>query len=684
MGKKSLKRRSGGPSHRGSVVSSDTTITHAGLEKGPSEDMVMTPDAHSSSGMLKSLLQKESGNIYRSHARGEEIQSRVVSRHAGSIGLCEIGNGSDGGRKSNDDRIKTSNQPVNLTGPMCVDSLSKEGSRKKEDKWLLKPSNTWALKSTADENTINTHFGAWGVFDGHGGRQVATYASHSLIKFVAEFCEHPLASNELDELHPSSDDCESDDFVCSPRVLDDSSQRIDAVEHILRNESSAVDEWSAQCEFMKRLPIAVRRAFLKCDEMACKQFSHGGTTGTVAFVCGWQLLVANVGDSCAYLDTGSEVLAVSGNHRLEANQSEVMRIEQSGGEVAPSSIDGKPAGPIRVWPGGLAMSRTIGDVEAGNLCLAEAEISQVTIPKDGARLFIASDGLWDAVHPKTASHHTRDMTASEASHKLLSMAIKKDHLKDDVTIIVVDFLPSEDFKIPPGLSLHKPIKGKHMAQVEKLASVWHPLTSSKNAKWIEEELERRVDMYCSWKAKLEEEKLLNERQEEVKKKHAVKQQPSSLLEELSNLTLSPDDFVDAEDDAGEWETVQSVHAHQQANTAGEGCKSDSSRKQKHQKTKNPRTRKQKEKAVDSGVVKETKPEAQSNSDTNRHRCRRKNKPHVKQDGNTNKAEGHPLALQVPPTNNIVEDDVKMRPKRRSYYKKKSNKNPGTQEKNSMN
>ena len=27
--------------------------------------------------------------------------------------------------------------------------------------------------------------------------------------------------------------------------------------------------------------------------------------------CGWELLVANVGDSCAYLDTGSEVLQVS-------------------------------------------------------------------------------------------------------------------------------------------------------------------------------------------------------------------------------------------------------------------------------------------------------------------------------------------------------------------------------------
>jgi hypothetical protein len=35
-----------------------------------------------------------------------------------------------------------------------------------------------------------------------------------------------------------------------------------------------------------------------------------GTTATVAAVVGWELLVANVGDSCAYLDTGAEVLLV--------------------------------------------------------------------------------------------------------------------------------------------------------------------------------------------------------------------------------------------------------------------------------------------------------------------------------------------------------------------------------------
>jgi hypothetical protein len=31
------------------------------------------------------------------------------------------------------------------------------------------------------------------------------------------------------------------------------------------------------------------------------------------------------------------------------------------GEISKSTADGKPVGPDRVWPGGLAMSRTIGD-----------------------------------------------------------------------------------------------------------------------------------------------------------------------------------------------------------------------------------------------------------------------------------------------------------------------------------
>ena len=55
------------------------------------------------------------------------------------------------------------------------------------------------------------------------------------------------------------------------------------------------------------------------------------------------------------------VAQVSGTHRLDDNKSERKRCEEAGFEVCKSTVDGKPVGPERVWPGGLAMSRTIGD-----------------------------------------------------------------------------------------------------------------------------------------------------------------------------------------------------------------------------------------------------------------------------------------------------------------------------------
>lgn len=36
-----------------------------------------------------------------------------------------------------------------------------------------------------------------------------------------------------------------------------------------------------------------------------------GTTATVAAISGWEAVIANVGDSCAYMDSGVEVVLVS-------------------------------------------------------------------------------------------------------------------------------------------------------------------------------------------------------------------------------------------------------------------------------------------------------------------------------------------------------------------------------------
>ncbi len=54
---------------------------------------------------------------------------------------------------------------------------------------------------------------------------------------------------------------------------------------------------------------------------------------------------------------------MSGNHRLDDNAAERERLEAAGREVCSSAVEGRPVGPLRVWPGGLAMSRTLGDFE---------------------------------------------------------------------------------------------------------------------------------------------------------------------------------------------------------------------------------------------------------------------------------------------------------------------------------
>ena len=59
---------------------------------------------------------------------------------------------------------------------------------------------------------------------------------------------------------------------------------------------------------------------------------------------------------------------VSGNHRLDDNKKEKERIKKQGFEVSSSKVEGRPTGPLRVWPGGLAMGRSLGDYEVPVAC----------------------------------------------------------------------------------------------------------------------------------------------------------------------------------------------------------------------------------------------------------------------------------------------------------------------------
>lgn len=411
-----------------------------------------------------------------------------------------------------------------LSGPFIREALAKDRNRDKgEDQWLVKGTNAWRITGPhTPGSAAAASFAAFGVFDGHGGRQVATYASHSILKATMA----------------AVDDAGWDSFCISTDLPE-----VDGL------SDAEVDVWRLQTTLVDRLPKALVKGFQMANEDAHKKFKKGGSTATVAMVIGWELIVANVGDSIAILDTGTEVLQVSGNHRLSDNTAEVERIEASGGEVATSTVDGKPAGPIRVWPGGLAMARSIGDVDAGERVLADPEVKQVTIPLTGGRLFIASDGLWDAVKPKNAAHSTREMGATEAAHKLLAQAIKKDHLKDDVTVIVVDFLPSKDDKVPFSFTnktvVASPKKGAAQRQT-KLAVVRNPLQEPIDHISLGAERRKGVieDQQHTESERMEAAARLEEHRQHIKAEAKAKQEHgeiNSLYAELSNLKLTPED-----------------------------------------------------------------------------------------------------------------------------------------------
>ena len=51
--------------------------------------------------------------------------------------------------------------------------------------------------------------------------------------------------------------------------------------------------------------------FVEADKVCMAKYKESGTTATLAVAVGWELVIASVGDSLAYLDTGTEIVQVT-------------------------------------------------------------------------------------------------------------------------------------------------------------------------------------------------------------------------------------------------------------------------------------------------------------------------------------------------------------------------------------
>ncbi|KAL8522583.1 hypothetical protein ACS0TY_012654 [Phlomoides rotata] len=269
---------------------------------------------------------------------------------------------------------------------------------------------------------LTSHF--YGVYDGHGGPQVANYCRdriHLALEEVLKNCNNEMANG-------SSGDARQ---VQWEKVFTDCFLKVD-------------DEVGGKTTM--DVPLAPETV---------------GSTAVVAVVSSSHIIVANCGDSRAVLYRGKEAIPLSVDHKPN-REDEYARIEASGGKVI--SWNGH-----RVF-GVLAMSRSIGDRYLKPWIIPEPEVMFVPRAREDDCLVLASDGLWDVMsneeacevarkriliwHKKNGSnplaHRGEDVdpAAQSAAEYLCNLAIQGGS-KDNISVIVVDLKSKRKIKGKP-------------------------------------------------------------------------------------------------------------------------------------------------------------------------------------------------------------------------------------------
>ncbi|KAL7239543.1 hypothetical protein ACSBR2_005438 [Camellia fascicularis] len=229
------------------------------------------------------------------------------------------------------------------------------------------------------------------------------------------------------------------------------SAAIFAKENLLNNVLSAIPQGIGREEWLQALPRALVAGFVKTDIEFQQKGETSGTTVTFVVIDGWTVTVASVGDSRCILDTqGGVVSLLTIDHRLEDNAEERERVTASGGEVGRLNVfGGNEVGPLRCWPGGLCLSRSIGDTDVGEFIVPIPHVKQVKLSNAGGRLIIASDGIWDALSSDMAAQSCRGLPAEIAAKLVVKEALRSRGLKDDTTCLVVDIIPFDQPILPP-------------------------------------------------------------------------------------------------------------------------------------------------------------------------------------------------------------------------------------------
>jgi len=183
---------------------------------------------------------------------------------------------------------------------------------------------------------------------------------------------------------------------------------------------------------------ALNEVFSKIDREFCDAEGHSGagSTATVGILrhCSvaedFKLHMGFVGDSSAIVirPDGTYEMLTSNHHG--SREDERKRIEKLGGTVTYDKDDD-----VYRVSGVLAVTRALGDAYLKPYVSSTPETKEITVsPKDV--IVVASDGLWDEVHPEDVVRTIRQHGVDAGVKKLVDAAAKVG--EDNVCALAVD------------------------------------------------------------------------------------------------------------------------------------------------------------------------------------------------------------------------------------------------------
>ncbi|WCJ32836.1 Protein phosphatase 2C family protein [Euphorbia peplus] len=229
----------------------------------------------------------------------------------------------------------------------------------------------------------------YGVFDGHGGVDAASFTKNNLLNFIVEDAQFPSGVKK-----------------------------------------------------------AIKSAFVRTDHALADTKSvdsSSGTTALTALIMGRTMLIANAGDSRAVLGKRGRAIELSKDHKPNCT-SERLRIERLGGVIYDGYLNGQLA-----VARALGDWHIKGSKGAKSPLSAEPELEELILTEEDEFLIIGCDGLWDVMSSQCAVTIVRKELTTHNDPEGCAKALVKEALQrntcDNLTVVVVCFAPDPPPKI---------------------------------------------------------------------------------------------------------------------------------------------------------------------------------------------------------------------------------------------